>query len=97
MPLARSIEDPPPTATSPSQLASRYCPAALRTIASVGFDGVSSNTATGRPCMASMARCATPAATTPLSVTSSGRRMPMRSHSDLSRLTAPKSRWMWVR
>ncbi|XQU67618.1 hypothetical protein OJJOAM_000349 [Cupriavidus sp. H18C1] len=97
MPLARSIEEPPPTAIRPSQPSLRYCAAAWRTIASVGLEGVSSNTATGSPSSASIARCAMPAATTPLSVTSSGRRMPMRSHSDFSSLTAPKSRWIWVR
>lgn len=84
-------------AISPSQPASRYCAVAFLTIASVGLDGVSSNTVTGRPPVASMARWARPAAATPRSVTTSGRRMPTRAHSLPSSPSVPKPRWTWVR
>ena len=90
------MADPPPTAIRPSQRLALYTSTAARTAASVGFDGVWSNTATGRPGKASSAFCSTPAALTPGSVTISGRVMPTRSHSCLSSLTAPKSNWIWV-
>jgi hypothetical protein len=62
----------------------------------VGFDGVWSNTACGSSPSAAIALSSTPAARTPASVTIRGRRMPMRSHSCGSSLTAPKSSWICV-
>ena len=90
------MAEPPPTAIKPSQRLALYTSTAARTAASVGLDGVWSNTATGRPGRASSAFCSTPAALTPASVTTSGRVMPTRSHSCCSSFTAPKSNWIWV-
>jgi hypothetical protein len=45
--LAQSIAEPPPTAIRPSQLLAWNIAAAARTAASVGLDGVWSNTVTG--------------------------------------------------
>ena len=41
-PLARSMDEPPPTATMPSQSPFLYAPTASRTAASFGFGGVPS-------------------------------------------------------
>jgi hypothetical protein len=85
-PLAQSMAEPPPTAMSPSQRPLRYSSTAARTAASVGLEGVPSNTDTSRSAMASSAFCSTPAARTPASVTISGRFMPMRAHSAAQQL-----------
>jgi len=90
------MADPPPTAMSPSHPCALNKAVAARTAASVGLDGVWSNTASGMPGRASIARCRMPAAFTPGSVTISGRVMPTRSHSWRSSRTAPCSNWMWV-
>ena len=96
-PLAQSMAEPPPTAMRPSQRCARYISTAARTAASVGLEGVWSNTATSRSPSASSAFCSTPAARTPASVTISGRLIPMRAHSLLNSLMAPNSNWIVVR
>ena len=78
MPLAVSIELPPPMATSPSQPWARYSVAPSSTRATPGLARTLSNT-TGSTSLRrsdSSATSSSPAALTPASVTSSGRRMP---------------------
>ena len=91
-PLARSIDEPPPTATMPSQPSARYIAAASITASSVGFGGVSWKTRTSAaPPIVATTRSRRPAAATPRSVTTRARRMPRRVSSPGSSFSAPKS------
>ena len=89
MPLAVSIELPPPMATSPSHPCERYSVAPSSTSSTPGFARTLSNTtgSTSERRSDSSATSSSPAALTPASVTSSGRRMP-------SRLASLPSSWM---
>jgi predicted AAA+ superfamily ATPase len=69
---------------------------AARTAASLGLDGVSSNTASGISCRAARALSSRPTAFTPASVTISGRVMPTRWHSACNCARAPNSIRMLV-
>ena len=96
--LARSIGEPPPIAMMPSQPSDLYSFSASRIAASVGFSGVSSYSVIGMlPGRRSLTLPHRPAATTPLSVTTSGRRMPSSCSSASSSDRAPKSNWIRVR
>src|SRR6266581_4615476 len=89
IPLAVSIELPPPIATSPSQPWERYSAAPASTSSTPGLARTLSNTtgSTSDRRRDSNATSSRPAAFTPASVTSSGRRMP-------SWLASLPSSWM---
>jgi hypothetical protein len=90
-PLARSIEDPPPIATIPSQLAARNASVASSTAASVGLGGLRSNHVTRAGSQARLTTSsAMPAARTPGSVTTSGRATPCSVSASPSSADAPK-------
>jgi len=81
--LARSIEEPPPIETIPSQPRSRNSAVASRTAASVGFAGARSNqVASPLTTRSAMAR-------TPGSVTTSGRALPSSASTSPSSADAP--------
>src|SRR5690242_16837410 len=94
MPFAVSIEMPPPIATRPSQPCALYSAAPASTSSTPGLARTLSNTtgSTSELRSASSATSSNPAALTPASVTSSGRRMPSRLASRPSSWTAPR-RW----
>ena len=78
-------------ATRPSQRWDLNISTARRTAASVGLDGVWSNTGGGVSPQAAKALANTPAARTPASVMISGAFMPALAHSAGSKAAAPKS------
>jgi hypothetical protein len=94
IPLAVSIELPPPIATRPSQPWARYSAAPASTSSTPGFARTRSNTTGSQsaPRRTSSAVSSKPAALTPGSVTSRGRRMPSSPASVPSSRIAPK-RW----
>jgi hypothetical protein len=90
-PFARSIEDPPPIATIPSQPAARKASVASSTAASVGLGGLRSNQVRPPGSHAAPATSsAMPAARTPASVTISGRAIASSPSTSASSADAPK-------
>ena len=94
--LARSMAEPPPSATSPSQAPCRKASKAASTAASVGLPGVSVNSACSAGSMR-RTRSSSGSRAMPGSVTSSGLRMPSSASSCGSSSTAPAPKRVVVR
>ncbi|MNX36296.1 hypothetical protein D3C86_665780 [compost metagenome] len=90
--LARSMEEPPPTAMTPLQSACFKLATPARTAASDGLGGVSLNTARFACPSADFTRSTMPTASTPRSVTIKGLVIPKRSQTSCrsARTPAPK-------
>ena len=99
MPLARSIDEPPPTAMMPSQLPALKAFTATSSASSVGFDGVSlkMRSADQASPIAWAIRSIRPLATSPRSVTIIGRAMLSAASSLASSDVAPNPKWIVVR